>query len=264
MKKVFAIIAMALSLSACHIVDTGKVGLRKNFNKTIEATELPAGSINQTFVGSVIEVPVKEISVDVVDQTPIAADNSTMSDFDATIVYNINPTTVSDLFSNKSQMFHEYNSDGEVLLMHAYLKTVVRNAIFKVARKYDSMAMNDHRQDIEAAILAQVHETLADEKLDTSLIVTQVQVKSMKPSDAVVRAANDLVKAKSELMAKEVEVSTARKEAERIAALNANAGAINYMNAQAQLEIAHGIAAGKVNTIIVPYDFKGIVNAGNK
>ena len=62
-----------------------------------------------------------------------------------------------------------------------------------------------------------------------------------------------------ELAAKNVEVETARKEAERIAVLNSNAGAINYMNAQAQMKIAEGIAAGKVNTIVVPYDFKGMV-----
>jgi hypothetical protein len=33
------------------------------------------------------------------------------------------------------------------------------------------------------------------------------------------------------------------------------------MNAMANLKIAEGVAAGKVNTIVVPYDFKGIVNA---
>jgi hypothetical protein len=33
------------------------------------------------------------------------------------------------------------------------------------------------------------------------------------------------------------------------------------MNAMANLKIAEGVAAGKVHTIVVPYDFKGIVNA---
>ena len=44
--------------------------------------------------------------------------------------------------------------------------------------------------------------------------------------------------------------------------LNANAGVIiGYMNAMANLKIAEGVANGKVQTIVVPYDFKGIVNA---
>lgn len=36
---------------------------------------------------------------------------------------------------------------------------------------------------------------------------------------------------------------------------------IAFMNAQAQLKVAEGVASGKVHTIVVPYDFKGIVNA---
>jgi hypothetical protein len=49
-------------------------------------------------------------------------------------------------------------------------------------------------------------------------------------------------------------------EAERIAALNANAGATKYMEATALVTIAEAVKEGKVSTIIVPYDFKGIVN----
>lgn len=260
MKKIFAIIAMALSLSACHIVNTGEVGLRVNFDKTIEATERLPGSFNQTIFGTILDFPVKEISVDVQNLTPLASDNSTMSDFDVTIVYNINPATVSELYINKNRSFHSLNDKGEVLLMHTYLQTVVKNAVFKVARNYAAMKMNDSRKEIEDEILKQIRQTLEEEKLGNSVLVSQVQVKSIAPSVAVKQAADNLVKAQAELATKDTEVQTARKEAERIAALNANANAINYMNAQAQLKIAEGIAAGKVQTVVIPYDFKGIVN----
>ena len=262
MKKIFAMMAMAFALSACHVVDTGKVGLRVNFDKTIESSERVAGSFNQTLVGTMIDFPVKEIAVDVKDLTPLAADNSTMADFDVTVVYNINPASVSDLYINKNRSFHSLNENDEVLLMHSYLQTTVKNAVFKVAREYESMKMNDERQTIEAQILAQVKATLDAEKLGTSVLVNQIQVKSIAPSASVRAAADNLVKAKSEFAAKEVEVQTAKKEAERIAALNANAGAISYMNAQSSMMIAEGIRDGKVQTIVVPVDFKGIVNAG--
>jgi regulator of protease activity HflC (stomatin/prohibitin superfamily) len=262
MKKLFAIAAIALSLSACTRIETGEVGLRVNFDKTVEATERTAGSFNQTIVGDIIKFPVREISVDVQDLRPLAADNSTMSDFDVTVVYNINPNSVSDLYINKSHSFHATANDGTTYLMHSYLQTAIRNAVYKVARNYQSLAMNDSRSEIEVKILEQVKETLKGEKLDGALLVSQVQVKSIAPSEAVRNAANQLVQAKAELAAKEVEVNTAKKEAERIAALNANSGAISYMNAQAQMKIAEGIAEGKVQTIVVPYDFKGIVNAG--
>lgn len=266
MKKImsmFAAVVVAMSLTGCYkVVDTGKVGLRKNFNNTIEQTELPAGSFNQTLVGSVIEIPIKEIALDVTDLTPMAADNSTMGDFDVSIVYSINPSSVSDLYVNKNRTFHSLDDEGDVLLMHTYLKTTVRNAVYKVARDYEALKMNDNRQEIEQKILSTIKATLAEEKLDNAILVTQVQAKSIAASAAIIKAANDLIKAKSELAAKEIEVQTAKRESERIAALNANAGAREYMAAQANIMIAEGIRDCKVEKIVVPVDFKGIVNTG--
>lgn len=252
-------IALAFSMSACTRIDTGEVGLRVNFDKTIEASERAAGSFNQTVIGDIIKFPVREIAVDVKDLSPLASDNSTMADFDLTIIYNIAPAGVSDLYINKSRSFHAATSHGEVLLMHSYMQMIAKNAVFKVARKYEALKMNDKRTEMEQEILAQMRLTLEEEKLGGAILITQAQAKSIVPSQAVKNAADNLVKAQAELAAKEVEVQTATKEAQRIAALNANAGAIDYMNAQAQMKIAEGIAAGRVHTIVIPYDFKGMV-----
>lgn len=265
MKKImsmFAAVVVAMSLSGCYkVVDQGKVGLRKNFNNTIDQTELVAGSFNQTIVGSVIELPIKEISVDVTDLTPLAADNSTMGDFDVSVVYSINPSSVSDLYINKNRTFHALDDQGEIHLMHTYLQNVVKNAVYKVSRQYDALTMNDHRAEIEHKLLAQIKATLDEEKLGEAVLVTQVQARSIKANDAIVAAANNLIKSKSELAAKEVEVQTAEKEAKRMAALANNSGtSIAYMAAQANLIIAEAIKEGKVNTIVVPKDFSGIVN----
>jgi hypothetical protein len=71
------------------------------------------------------------------------------------------------------------------------------------------------------------------------------------------------VKAQNELKIKETEVKIATKEAERMAALAVNSQqSIAYMAAQANMKIAEGIANGKVQTIVVPMDFKGMVNVG--
>ena len=263
MKKRFLVSALALmfavATTGCTIVDTGEVGLRVNFDKTIESNELVAGSFNQTVIGKVLTFPIKDVSVDVRDLMPLAADNSTMKDFDITVVYNITPSAVSDLFINKSRAFHMVDNTGDIYLMHAYIYQTARNAVYKIARKYEALNMNDNRAQIEQEIQATMVATLTDEKLG-GIIVSQVRVGSRVPSDAVKASADNLVRAKNEEKTKEVEVQIARKEAERIAALNANAGAISYMQAQAQMKIAEGIAAGKVQTVVIPYDFKGMVN----
>ena len=56
---------------------------------------------------------------------------------------------------------------------------------------------------------------------------------------------------------------TAEAEARRMQALaNQGAQSIAYMQARAQADIAEGVKNGKVQTIIVPMDFKGMVNVG--
>jgi hypothetical protein len=166
------------------------------------------------------------------------------------------------LWTTKNKTFHGLTEKGDdILLMQNYVALSARNAAYKVARGYEALRMADNRPQIELQVRELMGKTLADENLGDKITVSQVQVRAIVPADVIVQSANELVRAQNELKTKEVEVQTAKKEAERIAALNANAGAIGYMNAMANLKIAEGVAAGKVHTIVVPYDFKGIVNA---
>lgn len=264
MKKFILAVAVIIAMTGCTRIPTGEVGLHVGFDRTVGDVELPAGSFNQSVIGYNLKFPVKEVAAVVTDMTPLASDNSTMKDFDVTVVYNINPASVSELYTKKSRGFHAENSDGETLLMYSYIQLITKNAVYKVARQYESLKMNDSRQAIEAELMKTVQETLKQEKLENALTISQVQVSSIVPSDAVKSSADSLVRAQNELKQKQVEVGTAKLEAERIAALNANAGAIGYMSAMAQMKIAEGIANGKVQTVVIPYDFKGMVNVGVK
>jgi len=252
----FVLAAIAL-ISACTRIETGEVGLRRGFDKQVSGQELLPGSFNQVIVGEVLTFPIKDVSVKVEDMTPLAKDNSTMKDFDALVVYNINQANVSDLYNTKNKSFHAVHN-GDVYLMYNYIFNATRNAIYKASRKYEALDMADNRQVMEADIREIVIKTLADEKLDGMINVSQVLIRNIVPADAIVASANELVKAKNELKQKEVEVATAQAEARRIAALNSNAGAIQYMDAQARmkqadaaLEVAKAIATFKGNTLVI-------------
>lgn len=254
--------AAMLMATGCTRIETGEVGLRINFDKTTDPTERLPGSFNQTLVGDIVTFKIQDVAVAVDNMTPLASDNSTIKDFDMTVVYNVNPSSVSELWTTKNKAFHGLSDKGgDILLMQNYVALSARNAAYKVAREYESLKMADNRQVIEQKIRDSIIKTLTEEKLAEKITVSQVQVRAITPADVIVASANELVRAQNELKTKEVEVQTAKKEAERIAALNANAGAIGYMNAMANLKIAEGVANGKVQSIVVPYDFKGIVNA---
>ena len=255
-----SLIAAAVLATGCTRIETGEVGVRVGFDKQVKSGELLPGSFNQVLIGDVLTFPIKDVNVKLDDMTPVAKDNSTMKDFDAVVIYNINQSQVAELYSSKSRAFHVEHK-GDTYLMYNYIVQTARNAIYKEARKYEALDMADNRQAMEAAIKEQIQRTLAEEKLDGSLVVSQVLIRNIVPADSVVASANDLVRAKNELKQKEVEVKTAEAEARRMQALaNQGSQSIAYMQAQAMMNISEGIKNGKVNTIVVPQDFKGMVN----
>ena len=147
--------------------------------------------------------------------------------------------------------------------MYHYITTLVNNAAYKVVREYKSLEVADNRAKIEQQIREVVTAQLAAEKLDTSINLTVVQIRNILPNAEILASATAYVRAQNELKVKQTEVDIAKKESERMAALSANSGqSIAYMQAEALQQIAFGIREGKVHTIVVPYDFKGMVNVG--
>jgi regulator of protease activity HflC (stomatin/prohibitin superfamily) len=261
MKRILtlSVLAAAVLATGCTRIETGEVGVRVGFDKQVQSGELLPGSFNQVLIGDVLTFPIKDVNVPLNDMTPVAKDNSTMKDFDAVVVYNINPAQVAELYSTKNKSFHT-EFKGDTYVMYNYIVQNARNAIYKAARKYEALDMADARSDMENFIKEEIVRNLTEEKLDGSIMISQVLIRNVVPADSVVASANELVKAKNELKQKEVEVKTAEAESRRMAALANNSGSsIAFMQAQAMLNISEGIKNGKVQTIVVPSNFNALM-----
>ena len=261
MKRIFtlSIIAAAVLATGCTRIETGEVGVRVGFDKQVQPGELLPGSFNQVIIGDVLTFPVKDVNVTLENMTPVAKDNSTMKDFDAVVVYNINPQQVSELYATKNKAFHA-DFKGDTYVMYNYIVQNARNAIYKAARKYEALDMADNRGEMEKFIQDEIVRNLAEEKLDGTIMISQVLIRNVVPADSVVESANALVRSKNELKQKEVEVKTAEAESRRMAALANNSGAsIAFMQAQAMLNISEGIKNGQVQTIVVPSNFNALM-----
>lgn len=262
--KISALVAAVSLATGCTRIETGEVGLRRGFDKQVKTEELLPGSFNQTIIGEVLTFPVKEISVKVEDMTPLAKDNSTMKDFDALVTYNINQQQVAEIYNAKNKSFHaEHN--GDVYLMYNYIFNATRNAIYKSARKYEALDMADNRQAMEGEIKEQIIRTLADEKLDGTIVIGQVLIRNIVPADSVVASANELVKAKNEYKTEEVKVATARKRNE---SMQANPMAIPLLKAEAEAEamrnLPNAIANFKGQTLVINGVVTPTVNTNSK
>lgn len=258
------IVAAIFSSIGCIRIETGEVGLRIGFDKQVKNEELLPGSFNQTIVGSVMTFPVKEVAVKIDDLTPLAKDNSTMKDFDATIIYNINQSQVAEIYNAKNKSFHETH-DGDIYLMYNYIFNSARNAIYKSARKYEALDMADNRAVMEQEIKETITRTLADEKLDGTITISQVLIRNITPADSIVASANELVKAKNELKTEEIKVATAKKRNE---SMQANPTMIPLMKAEAEAqylrELPSAIANFKGQTLIIGGGAAPVVPVGGK
>ena len=264
--KIGLVAAAVVLATGCTRITTGEVGVRVDASRQIQGTELMPGSWNQTVVGDVLTFPVKDIPINVENKTPLTSDNSALADFDITLVYNINPGSVAELYSTKSKAFHFFDErEKDTFLMFNYMVTLVNNASYKSVRQYKSLEVADNRAKIEQEIREAVNEQLKSEGLDKSLSVTVVQVRNVAPNADILRAATDFVKAQNELKIKQTEVEIAKKESERMAALaNNSTQSIAYMNAQAALNISEGVKNGKVNTIVIPSTITALGNLNTK
>lgn len=185
--KIAILGALALSLTGCLTrIETGEVGVRVNVSKEVQGSELMPGSWNQTLVGDVLTFPTKDITVNLDNKTPMTSENTPLGDFDLTIVYSINPTSVAELYSTKSKAFHAYDEkERDTLLMYKYMLTLVNNASYKVVRGYSNLQAADNRQKIEDEIRNLVSEQLRSEKLDSALTLTVVQVRNILPNATI-------------------------------------------------------------------------------
>lgn len=264
MKKIILVLAIAASfiMSGCSRIETGEVGLRQGFDKQIQKTELQPGSFNQTMVGEVLVFPIKRIGINIKGLQPQTSDGSTLADLDITVIYDINPAAVFDLYTVQSRTFHALNDHNEPVLMYNYLTTVANSAAFKAVNKFDALGIAKQRTSIENDIQATMTVALQAEKLNMALTIVQVQVKNILPAQSIIDSANNVINLQNTLRAKQAEVDIAEKEAKRLTLLSSNHQNIDYMNANSMAVIAQAVLAGKVNTILFPVDFKGMVNVG--
>lgn len=262
--KLSAIVAAVALTTACTRIPTGEVGIRVNMSKEVLSGELMPGSWNQTIVGDVITFPTRDIQVYLDNKAPMTSDNTALADFDITLVYSVNPSSVAELYSTKSKSFHTYDpKEKDWLLMHSRIATLVNNASYKAIRGYKALEVADNRKKIEDEIRNTVHAQLVEDKLEASITLTDVSIRSILPNADILAAATQFVKSQNEIKIKENEVKLAKLESERMAALSSNSSqSIAYIQAQAELNYSEAAKSGKINTIIVPRDFRGMINVG--
>lgn len=242
-------------MQGCGRIETGHVGVRTDFNKQVETTELQPGFYTAFFT-SVDEYVTKETEIPFDSLTPKGHDNLVLADFDASIYYKTNPAKVAELsikYSGQSAYNHGYYFPAFTLV-----ERTARGAIFDQVSKYDSLTIHTKRAELENDIRNAVQKELNDRDPDT-FTVTNVIVRSIKTDPALEKSIQQAVQMQKQVEAKKQEVELARAEAERLKVESEGRARANQIIAQSltdqylrykQIEMQQNFAKEGTHTVL--------------
>lgn len=265
MKKsiiLFALLLVVMTV-ACARIDTGEVGLRREFSGTIQPQNLNVG-LHQTMIGDVIVFAAKEILLTEEGMTPASKDKSTLKDFDVNFTYIVDKDAVFDLYTKYSATAHMHAAGTkETFLMANFVSTIIRAVTYSAVAEYNALEVNNNRKAIEDRIKVLANEKLANEKLGGKVTINLVNIRNIQLADEIVTSANMVSNVQNQLTAKKTEVLIADQEALRIKALaqQTDAKYTSLLAAQATLKTAEALlkAAENGSTIwIVPQNFTAL------
>lgn len=265
---------MAIMLTGCFgRIETGNVGVRTEWNKSVQMDEVPVGFYVAVF-SSVSEYVTKETEMKLDNQKPKAKDNLTIQDLDISVFYTVNPASVAEIKVKYANMTIRGNNDGLYYPGYLLIERVVRGAMYDTIAKFDSLTLHTKRNDIEDAILAQAQADL--NRTDPGVFtLTKSIIRQVVTDPELEESIRNAVMMEKTVEAKVNELQLAKAEAERLLVeANGQAAAIQVVAKSLtpeyvtfkQVEVMEGFAgnggAGDTHTIVIPSGMQPLISTG--
>lgn len=261
-------LCVAVMLSGCFFgrIETGHVGVRTEWNKTVQLQEVPQGFYTAIF-SSVDEHVTKETELYLSDMQPKAKDNLTMAKLDVSVFYTINPAMVADTFvkyANMTVYDRGLNYPGYLLV-----KRMATRATFNIVAQHESLTLHTMRPIIEDKIMQKIQNDL-DINDPNVFTITKVVIQNALTDPELEKTIRESVQMEKLAEKKRNEIQVAEAEAERLLVeAQGQAAAIKEVSEALtdqyvtfkQIEIMAGFAPagrqGDTHTIVLPTQMAG-------
>jgi len=263
--KILAISLFVITLAACGRIETGHVGVRTDFNKAIELTEVPPGWYGAMFT-KVDDFVAKEIEVSMNNLKPKAKDNLSLADLDISIFYIANPGKIADLVVKYSGMSPQ-GDKGYFYPAFNLVERYTRGSVYDSVSKYDSLTIHTKRGELEKEIQELIQADLNKSDPD-SFTITKVIVRQLVTDPALEASIQRSVKVQKDIEAKKQEIDLAAAEADRVKIEAQGEAAANRIISDSiddrllrlrQIEAMRRFAGEGTHTVIMPSDTKSLV-----
>jgi|GEM_PF-356047 len=253
-------------------IETGNVGVQSRWG-TVFMKEVEPGIFVTPF-STIKEFSAKEISVQLNNLTPVAADKLFIKDLDLTVTYRVEPNRIAEVevkYANRSEML----PNSEIWApAYSLVRDLGRDAAYFEVASRESPAVHYDRENLAEGIRKRLQEDL-DQHDPQTFRVTRVIIRNVvtDPSveKAIVKAINNqraLEEAENRIRIAEMEAHLRVKEAEGIARANQ---ALNstltpaYLQHEANKALMAFAEKGGVTTVILPANMSAtpLINIGS-
>jgi regulator of protease activity HflC (stomatin/prohibitin superfamily) len=258
---VVLVVGIALLTGAVGTISTGNVGVRTTLGVINQSEVTPGVYVKWPVISTVEEFTAKEIAIDLTDLTPKAKDNLSLRDMDVTIYYRAEAGSVAELQSKYAGQSVRAEEGGYSLPAYQLVFRVARNIAYEEVAKVDSLVMHTRREDIAAAIEANMQKEL-DNSDPGVFHVTRAVIRSVLTDPSIEESIRQAVANQKKLEAMAVQTEIAKKEAEirvtearGIAESNRIiAGSLTreYLQHEANQALMKFAEKGNTNTVVIP------------
>lgn len=215
MKKLYLIVSLlaVTLLSGCYgSIETGNVGLRKDFNGTINH-KLEGEGIYSAFLSSVDQYSAKEIPVNLENLKPKAKDNLSLQELDVTVYYKVNETKIRDLAVKRTGQSVKPEGSKEYWPAYRLVESVSLSEAADAVSKIDSLVIHTQRDALAKSIKDSVQASLNESDPNT-FTITRVVIRQVKTDQTIEQSIRNVVAKEKEFEAAQLNVKVAKSNAE--------------------------------------------------
>lgn len=206
-----AAIAAVIISGSFYIVDTGHVGVERTLGR-VDMVETQQGvNLKLPLLTQHFQFSAKEITIDLEDLRPKAADNLSLKDLDVTVFYRAAPETIAEMMVK----YNDSSVRGAEAMLPAYRMVYreARGAIYEAVSSIDSLDLHRQREMLQQSIIDNLQSRLDDQ--DPNVFeISRVVVRALNTDPSIEASIREAVQNQKRLEAKRIEVDIAQKDAE--------------------------------------------------
>lgn len=244
----------ALAIAACTRIESGQVGVQRDFSGEYSKESVPVG-IHMTLLDTIYPYSIREITIGLKDLKPTTKNNtSILSDLDFEVQYSVNPAKVPDVAVKYGNM-HKLSETGIYLPAYDLVDKQAKSVSADAVAQFDALEISSKRNELEAIIKKNLQSDLDKNDPDT-FFINRVSISTLLPDSKIQDSIRAIAESENRKQVAINNLAIAETEAKenrvRSESLDDKILAEKQLDAMVKM-------ADKGNMIIVPVDFKGTV-----